>query len=133
MVKCKKQTVKLKKDPTEHKTLSSFYKFNKDEHKVLKVLSKGTKNAYNHYLFCINLYYLFKSNIFESIYLGILKKEIDINNINENIQSKFKQYYDFYSDNYDLIKNNNNLIYNFIKNKQIFITDYNYDFNLKYF
>lgn len=49
------------------------------------------------------------------------------------MQNKLNAYYEFYSKNYGLIKSNNALIYKYIKESNIFITNYNYNKCLQYF
>ena len=127
-----KPSVKIKtsKETFDKLTLSSHYNFTKNQRKILTILSKGTKNAYNHYLFCINFYYKFKQQIYKDIYNDkIITNNIN-DNINDNIKLNIRKYYDYYSHNYNLLKKNNELIYNYIKRKKPFVTNDNYKTNL---
>ena len=133
-----KPTVKLK--------TITFYVKNDKQIKIFDVMTKYSRNIYNTFNFCFNVFSLYKNHLFKNIYLFIkqnnyqniklIKKEnydqIMINKL-DKIHSKlyelFNKDYDFYINNLPLFRTNNNLIYNYIKNllKNIVLNNKNFN------
>jgi hypothetical protein len=114
-----KPTVKLK---TIQFTINNKY------NNILDDMTTVSKNIYNCCIYSNNIFYLFKNKVYQELYifLKIIQKS-DLNNPHKKILislnntdillSKLKYYYDFYNDNKQLLLTNNNIIYDYIKNK----------------
>lgn len=113
-----KPTAKIK---LPKKALTSLINLGSKRKRIIKFLCHQSKNIYNHYIFCYNVYQKFKENV----YLELLKsndpKPIDF------IIDKLSLYYEKYSNNFDKFKNNNTLIYNYIRSLNLNIDHKNLD------
>lgn len=112
------------------KTIKVKLNLSKIEYKNIYNKCYESKNAYNHFLFCANFYYKFKEEIYETILTKLLTLKsfkIDIKNI---ISDELSKKYELYSQNYDKLKSNNKLIYNYIT--QCHPNIYNYNFDMYY-
>ena len=96
---------------------------------VFNDMSITSKNIYNTCVFHYNIYSLFKENIYND-FINTLDqniKKIKKNMINKYVKDNYNiiffqsydKYYKLYCDNKDISKNNNNIIYNHIKQKLI--------------
>ncbi len=113
-----KPTVKLK-------TIQLEYKGNQTN--ILNNMMLISKNIYNCCIYTNNIFSLFKNEVFKHIYNDILniknkykktyKKKIKNYDVMEQFTKLFDNYYVLYTNNKQLIKNNNYLLFNFIKNK----------------
>jgi hypothetical protein len=118
-MKNNKPTVKLK---TIQFTINNKY------NNILDDMTTVSKNIYNCCIYSNNIFYLFKNKVYQELYifLKIIQKS-ELNNPHKKILislnntdillSKLKYYYDFYNDNKQLLLTNNNIIYDYIKNK----------------
>jgi len=118
-------------------TLSTFFNLSKENYKIIDKLSFESKNIYNHSIFCINFYNKFKDTVYKNVYFkyfsfdNIIKNKYKTDFINKHINNEFNNYYDFYSNNYKIIKNNNDIIYNYIKKQNPLILNTNFNDKLK--
>jgi IS605 OrfB family transposase len=97
---------------------------------IFNNMTYTSKNIYNCCIYTNNIFDIFKNDIFEELYYLFISiknstlskkqkyKMIRLNNL-KIIISIFKKYYDIYTANIELAKINNNIIYNYIKNKLV--------------
>ena len=107
------------------KTIQLEYKGN--QKKILNNMMIISKNIYNCCIYTNNIFSIYKNQIYKIIYdeLNIIKKKykktyqdkIRKYDIINRFLELFKQYYVFYSSNKELIKINNNIIFEYVKNK----------------
>jgi len=113
--------MKKKKPNVKLKTISLF--INKKYNKVFDVMSQTSKNIYNISLYCHNIYTLFQKNIYDDFINELTKNTLKIKDkqkyIDDNYDniflSIFNKYHKIYSDNNDINKINNEIIYKYIK------------------
>ena len=95
--------------------------------KIFKELCSRSKSIFNCCVYSYNIFSLYKNNIYFDM-LDYYKKNNKVNQ-KQLFQIYFKKYYDNYTNNKQLIKTNNSIIYNFIKNNKkyhnINTTNYN--------
>lgn len=108
------------------KTMTYYIK-NKMHQKILNTMTTNSRIIYNKTLFGYNVFKYYEDMIFEELY-----KKISINkniHILQCISDIFSTKLNFYSNNYKLIKENNKIIYEYIKNnyKNHIITNFNYE------
>jgi len=91
-------------------------------------------------MFCVNVYNKYKYKLFKKIYNDYFKKNCDKLNkknikdskkYNDIIQNKLKKYYDQYTDNYNIYKKNNDIIYRYVKKQNLIITNENFNKTLE--
>lgn len=111
----------------------------KKYNKIFDEMSYISKNIYNCCIYSNNIFTLFKNNVYKEMYdffsiinnTSIPKKRyiMKIKNNTDIIVDKLKVYYDIYTNNLQLIKTNNTIIYEYIKNKinanNIILNSYN--------
>ena len=107
----------------ENKTVlktTTFISPNKNKF-ILNDMCYTSKNIYNSCIFTNNIMEYFKNKVYMKVYNLFITNNEKIKlykkNYNNLILHYYKKYYNFYINNIDLIKNNNNIIYNHIKNK----------------
>jgi hypothetical protein len=82
-----------------------------------------SKNIYNCCVFNNNMFSIYKNKMYKYIYKLLSNKQINCNHDFFDLSKLIlNEYYKIYSDNYKLIKINNNMIYNYIKS---YIDTYN--------
>lgn len=101
-------------------TFSTFYSRNKNVIKIFDFMTTESKNIYNHYLYCYNIFKIYKKEIFNEI----IKLQND-ENINENIILILEKYYKFHNEHKNNYNANNNFIFNYIIKKNIIIDNAN--------
>ena len=106
------------------KTLSNWIYPQSEQKKIIQVMSHESKNVFNHYIFCSKIFNDYK----RSIYKKLLKIKID--DINDAIINELEKYYNIRTDNFDIIKNNNEIIYKHIMEQNPQIYNYNFDDNV---
>jgi hypothetical protein len=147
-----------------YKTISIYPKINKDYHQIFKFMTAKSKNVFNIYMYHYKVYNLFKNIIFKNIFehinknknnypVDIIKKtkeEIKTDKINKKqnkkknlpndkisllIYQEYDKYYNQYKTYQEIVKSNNNIIYQFIKNKftNIILDNTNFDYFYKDF
>ena len=137
-----KKKKKDKYDLYELQTFSTYMNINKEQFKIIDRISLESKNIYNHYMFCLNFYNKFKHNIYKDLYINYftnyeiknLNSSIFNNKfqfINDEIQKKLTVKYNYYCSNYQIMKNNNNIIYNYIKNDKPLVIHNNFNYYLR--
>jgi IS605 OrfB family transposase len=109
---------------TQRKVVRIRLKLSDTEKENIKHKCIESKNAYNHYIFCANFYYKFKEIIYESV-INEFKKNKKLN-INECIDDTIDQEYKIYSDNFWMFKINNEIIYEYLKQQNINVTNLNF-------
>lgn len=108
---------KKKKDSNiSLKTLSLFCPFDKEQIKIFRFLTNESKKVFNHYMFYLNIYNLYKHQIYDDIFTMHLENKIYNDNINDYVQQQLNEYSKKYIENYSQFKINNNIIYKIIKN-----------------
>ena len=119
---------KKKKDSNiSLKTLSLFCPFDKEQIKIFRFLTNESKKVFNHYMFYLNIYNLYKHQIYDDIYTMHLENKIYNDNINDYVQQQLNEYSKKYIENYSQFKINNNIIYKIIKEMNLIITDKSYN------
>ena len=119
---------KKKKDSNiSLKTLSLFCPFDKEQIKIFRFLTNESKKVFNHYMFYLNIYNLYKHQIYDDIYTMHLENKIYNDNINDYVQQQLNEYSKKYIENYSQFKINNNIIYKIIKEMDLIITDKSYN------
>jgi putative transposase len=103
---------------------STVYKFNNNDRQLLKTASSESKCVYNFYIYCYNVYQKYKNVIYSKAVEHCLNNNKDIN---EYVLSVLPQYYTLYSSINPIIKNNNNILYKYIKTKNLHVYDYNFE------
>jgi IS605 OrfB family transposase len=121
----------IKKPPDKNLKTITFYDKNPSNNKVYDFMTNFSKVVYNKTLFCYNIYKYFENDIYKEVYNMIISnkkyrkclpnnfyetKTENIPEINNLIYSIYNKKYEFYSDNYLLIKTNNEIIYCYISN-----------------
>lgn len=105
-------------DKESNKRTLSIY-LNKDDCKtqILREMSKLSKDVYNFSIFCTEIYNKYKNDIYKKLYEGIVK---DLYKDKDTFYTELYQIYDHYYNefikNKDVLKNNNNIIYEYIVN-----------------
>ena len=95
---------------------------------VFDIMTSISKNIYNCCVFTNNIFYIYQNIVYKEIYDYLFdntnskltneqKQYINDKNYMPLIISIFKGYYDMYSNNFQLMKDNNDLIYKHIKDK----------------
>jgi putative transposase len=103
----------INKDKPEFKCFNIF-SYNKLSNNIFYELMKISKNVYNSTLYSYNIFYLYQNKVYKYVYEEYIKnKNIDCEIFFKN---KMTEYYNDHSKLYEHIKQNNNYIYNFIKN-----------------
>ena len=114
----------------------SFYHKNKNDNKILNLMTQISKNIYNCTLYCYKIYRQFENNIYKDLlkyintnklsdYLNFdinkneKKKDNFIKEIEEKLYEIYDEYYKFYSLNKNFLDNNNKIIYTYIINDLI--------------
>lgn len=100
------------------RTLSLQYKFTKDELSILRCMSSDSRRIFNSVLFYEKIYYIFKSDIYRNVINKIKfknKSNIDNEKIYSYILIEYDKYYKFFINNKEIIKENNIVIYNYMK------------------
>jgi len=101
--------------------ISTFCKYKDNElMKILRFLSSQTKNIYNHYIFCYNIFVKYKQLIFDEL--------INLNNfndINKKFTSLLEKYFNFHNLNKKYYFKNNKIIYDYICYKGYLVTHSN--------
>jgi len=119
---------KKKKDSNiSLKTLSLFCPFDKEQIKIFRFLTNESKKVFNHYMFYLNIYNLYKHQIYDDIFTMHLENKIYNDNINDYVQQQLNEYSKKYIENYSQFKINNNIIYKIIKEMNLIITDKSYN------
>lgn len=111
----------------KHRTISCFYKGNKTNHKLLSFICHESKNIYNQYLFCANIFYKYKTHIYQKI----LDKKI-IGKVDDYIISKLIKLHQFISNHQEKIKNNYHILKDIINDNfydEIYHDNINYYIN----
>jgi len=100
----------------------SSYITSKNEilHKTLDFLTTQSKNIYNHYIYCYNIFTKYKKLIFQD-----LQKFKNDKSINENFIAITEKYYKFHCDNKIIYEKNNEIIYSYIKSKKYIVDNEN--------
>jgi hypothetical protein len=103
---------------------------------IFDEMTLQSRNIYNKTIFCFNVFSYYKNTIFEEIYNKINTESFK-KNTNQQKEKIFKnlfiefycQKYKYYSENYLLMKQNNNIIYKYIKDelKGELITNFNFE------
>lgn len=126
-MKKKKNKIENDKSLIYQRTLSIIPTIDRDQYNIFNFLSNESKKIFNHYMFCLNVYNLFKNQFYDDIYVMHLNNQINNDNINAIIHIKMNSYYDLFSLNFNQYKINNNAIYNIIKNMNLIVTHLNYN------
>jgi IS605 OrfB family transposase len=113
------------KENVKRKTLSNWLFLPSDQKKVINLMSHESKNVFNHYVFCCRLFNEYKRDIYKKLL------KIKTNDINESIISELEKYYKVKTDNFDIIKTNNEIIYKYITEQNPKIYHNDFDENLK--
>jgi IS605 OrfB family transposase len=107
------------------KTLSDWISTTMETKKVLDFISHESKNVFNHYQFCCGIFNDYKRNIYKSL----LKKHSS--DITQDVLDKLDKYYVIRSTYFNVIKQNNQIIYEYIKNDNLKVYNYNFEALLK--
>jgi len=124
---------KKKKDSDITKqTISSYVHFGKQnqfghEKTLLNFSSNISKNIKNSVVYCSSIFYFFKNNIITSV-LDNLYYVDDYQSLVEVTLNCYQNYYDLYTANKLIIKQNNKIIYDYLKPilETIFLTNDNF-------
>jgi len=116
-----KPTVKLKTFQYEYKGSCK---------NIFNDMTIVSKNIFNCCIFNHNIFTIYKNKIYKYIYNLLLTNEIDENyDIFELCKLRLNEYYKIYSNNYQLIKTNNDIIYKYVKsvidNDKIILNNFN--------
>jgi len=105
-----------------------YFNIDKKHNIIFDDMTTISKNIFNCCIYSNNIFYLFKNKVYYELYLFLqtiqnseLKEShkkilIDLNNT-DILLSKLKYYYDFYNENHQIMKSNNDIIYNYVKSK----------------
>jgi IS605 OrfB family transposase len=127
--KKKKENDPIKKetffDPSSKRTIQCFIK---NDSILVKKVATETKKVFNSFLFNWQFFDNVKKYLlFDAIcYHNRNTKNNNICNINNYIHDQLFHYYRIYQDNYAVIKNNNNVIYTYIKSLKLNVYNYNF-------
>ena len=105
---------------TIRQTFMTYYNQNKNVIKIFDFMTTEAKNIYNHYLFCYNIFKIYKKLIFNDII-----KLTNDEDINENIILILEKYFNFHCEQKNNYYANNNFIYKYVLEKNILIDNTN--------
>ena len=112
-------------DVQRKKTFSDWMNPTKETKKILDFVSHESKNVFNHYQFCCGIFNDYKRNIYQSL----LKKHS--NDITQDVLDGLDKYYIIRTTYFNTIKQNHQIIYEYIKNDKPNVYDYNFEALLK--
>jgi len=110
------------------KTSSQFIPYHLSTYNILDFLTNESKNIYNHYIFCHNIYSTYKQFIFQ-----FLINRKNIRNPTEFILSQLGKFYHYHIKFKYLITSLNNFIYSFIRKHIIICNPYKIYEKIKYY
>jgi len=103
------------------RTMSSWLNLDNEENKLIGSISHESKNVFNHYNFCCKLFNEYKRVIYKKL---LKHKSFDVN---EDILNELAEYYKIRTSNFEAIKNNSQLIYEYIREQNINVYNYNFE------
>jgi IS605 OrfB family transposase len=121
---------------TKTKAQVIFSHFTDQELDILHFMTSISKNIYNTTIYCSQIFFRYKSKIFQEVYDTVLAGRIkNIDQCDSKIMTVYQKYFNHYTNIKQHLITNNNFIYNFIRDKLngFYITDFSYEFYKTHF
>lgn len=105
--------------------------FSKTEKCIFRYMCKTSKNIYNTYLFCSNVFMKYKKQIFKDVLLKYNNGKIITDQIENEIYVTYEKYYTYHTKIYKQLNINNNIIFkiiiNYLHDRNIYVMHNNFD------
>ncbi len=109
------------------KTLSDWLFLDANYKHTIDILAHESKNVFNHYLFCCNIFNDYRRTIYEKLLT------IKTNDINQSILDELEVYFKIRSSCFNIIKNNSEIIYKHITKCDPPINNLSFNVYLEYY